>query len=303
MKKKIYEYLNPDFGYFYTYDKTLVKKKTKFQDMKLIHTNEFGNVLLLDNITQVVEKNEFLYHEPMVHPTLLSVKNPSDVLVIGGGDGGIVREVLKHPSVSHVDHVDIDGDVFEFSKKYLKKVAGKAFSDKRVTQVVGDGRAFTKEHPGSYDNVIMDMTDPFGPSRMLYTKEFFKEVEASFKKKSMGTFTMHVESPIARPKVFNMIVKTLESVFNHVTIHYIYIQMYATFWAIAVCANHTRVQSLSAAKADSLLAQRKIKGLKAVNGETISSMKVEFPYIKDIRKIKSGIITDRNPDISEIEIN
>ncbi|NJL70906.1 MAG: hypothetical protein HC888_04460, partial [Candidatus Competibacteraceae bacterium] len=112
------------------------------KSIELIETEEFGNVLLLDKITQVVEKNDWQYHETMVHPAMLSHPDPRDVLVIGGGDGGILREVLRYKGVKAVDFVELDEEVVAFSKEYLPHINGGAFSDPRVRFRFRDGRAF-----------------------------------------------------------------------------------------------------------------------------------------------------------------
>jgi len=300
--KTFYEYLNPDFGYFYTYTGVIAEKKTKFQNLKLVNTKEFGKVLLLDGITQVGEKNEFLYHEPMTHLNLLGIDNPQNILVIGGGDGGIVREVLRHSAVRRIDHVDIDGDVFVFSKKYLPTVAGSAFTSKKTIQIAADGRAWVREHPGLYDGVIMDMTDPFGPSRMLYTKEFFAMVKKSFRNPAKGMFTMHSESPISRPNTFVDILATLKKSFKYVTPYYIYIQMYAVLWSIAVCSDNPIMSKISADEVEKRLKQRRIKNLEVINGETVRAMRAEFPYIQKLRKQKGKVISDTDPDVRDIII-
>ena len=118
MARYLVERLNPTFGYFYKAGKTLHRGKTKWQDMEIIESEEFGNVLLLDGITQVTSRNEFLYHEPMVHPALVSHPNPKDVLIIGAGDGGILREVLKHP-VKKAVMAELDGGVLDFCDRLL----------------------------------------------------------------------------------------------------------------------------------------------------------------------------------------
>ncbi len=294
-RREFRELLNPDFGYYYTIDKTLYKGKTKFQNIEMVHSPEFGNTLLLDNITQVVEKNEYQYHEPMVHPSMCCHPKPRDVLVIGGGDGGILREVLKYPSVRHVDFAELDAEVVEFSRKYLTKMNKKSFDDNRVVINIVDGRKFVEEHTGAYDVVIMDMTDPFGPSKYLYTKEFFTAVKKALRGLE-GIFTMHTESPISRPVVFNSIVKTLESVFANVEVLYTYIQMYAVLWSIGVCSDSDRVRRSSAAVVNRKLARSGIDNLQVFTGDTFAAMKTKYPYIDAILKKRARVITDKRPD-------
>jgi len=289
------ESLNNSFGYYYTVNKHLFKEKTQFQKLELIDTDEFGTVLLLDEITQVGEKNDFQYHEPMVHPALCSHPDPRDILVIGGGDGGILREVLKHNTVRSVQFAELDEKVVAFSRKHLSDINNGAFDDPRVTTHFTDGRAYVADNPGRFDIVIMDMTDPFGPSKMLYTKEFFTLVKKSFKNK-YGCFTMHSESPIVRPVAFNAVRKTLAKVFSQVDPLYTYIQMYATYWSMAVASDGISIKKKTRAGINNCLKKRGVTGLKLYNGDTHRSMQVSYPYIDDILKQRCRIITDTSPD-------
>jgi spermidine synthase len=292
------EALNPRFGYYYTVKKSLVRTKTRFQDLELIDTDEFGKVLLLDSITQVAEKNDCWYHEPMVHPAMVAHPRPASVLVIGGGDGGIIREVLKYPCVKTVELVELDDTVIEFSRKHLKKVHCGAFSDPRLHITIADGRHYVDEHHGAFDVVIMDMTDPSGPSRMLYTKEFFGLVRRSFKNPD-GVFVMHTESPLSRPGAFACIQKTLRASFPRVTPLYVYIQMYAMLWSISLCSEKTDCLKIKASAVDKKLARYGISGLKVYTGETHHAMKTAYPAIAALLKNRVPIITDASPEFPD----
>ena len=292
------EALNPNFGYFYTIKKTLHKSKTKYQKLELIETEEFGKVLLLDDITQVAEKNDHHYHEPMVHPALCCHPGPGSVLIIGGGDGGIAREVLKYPSVNRLEMAELDEAVIEFSRKYLPSVHGGCFDDPRFHLNIADGRKYTEEHPGEFDIIIMDMTDPLGPSRMLYTKEFFRKIKKALRDKN-GIFVMHSESPVTRPEAFSSIQKTLRSVFPNVNPFYIYIQMYAVLWSITMSSENISAQSIRPAAVSRKLARYGIKDLQIYSGSTHTAMQAEFPYISQISKRSGRIITDAKPDFPD----
>lgn len=292
------EALNPYFGYFYTVKKSLRKAKTKYQNIELVDTDEFGRVLLLDEITQVAERNDYHYHEPMVHPALCCHPRPRSILVIGGGDGGIAREVLKYPVVERVVLAELDGGVVDFSRKYLSVVHGDSFNDPRLEVNIVDGRKFTEEHPGEFDVVIMDMTDPFGPSKMLYTRDFYRIVKQAFRDKN-GIFVMHSESPVARPKAFSSIQKTLSSVFTNVNPFYLYIQMYAVLWSITFSSDSISAQSCRSAAIDRKLSRYGIENLQVYSGSTHSSMQVAFPYISQILKRPGRIITDQHPDFPD----
>ena len=283
-----YEWLNKSFGYFYTVNKTIEKLRTRFQNLELVDTNEFGRVLMLDGITQVSEKTEFQYHETMVHPALCGHGAARTVLIIGAGDGGIAREVLKYPSVKEVVLVELDRGVVDFSKKHLSAMNQRAFADRRLHVRIGDGRAFVRQHPRTFDAVIMDMTDPFGPSKMLYTRNFFQQARAALRN-GRGVFVMHTESPVTRPATFTSIQATLRQVFKQVCPLYLYVQMYATLWSITVVSDRCNIARRSPQAIDALLARNGIQ--------------VPYPYISALLRRKAHIITDRHPDIPDTVIH
>ena len=304
MSRYLVERLNPTFGYFYKAGKTLHRGKTKWQNLEIIESEEFGNVLLLDGVTQVTSRNEFLYHEPMVHPALASHPDPRDVLIIGAGDGGILREVLKHP-VQKAVMAELDGGVVDFCDKLMPEINAGAFADKRYRLEVGDGRKFVEGTKERFDAVIMDMTDPFGPSVMLYTKEFFQHVKATFKD-SKSLFVMHTESPISRPNTFKQCHRTLAEVFIYRRTFYLYIHMYAVLWSITVCSDGTDVAEISPAEIAARLVARGIGGLHAYSPQTHHSMLGEFPFISDLLADLHSVpvITDASPVVlDDIDIN
>jgi spermidine synthase len=292
------EALNPWSGFFYTVRKTLLRNRTRFQDLTLLDTDEFGKVLLLDNITQVADKNDFHYHEPMVHPALCSHPLPRSVLIIGGGDGGILREVFKYPCVQTVDLAELDDGVIAFSKKYLSKVHGGAFRDPRLRIHVTEGRRFVAKRRGAYDIVIMDMTDPSGPSTLLYTREFFSNVRQSFRNRD-GVFVMHSESPVARPGAFACIQKTLRAVFPVVIPHYLYIPMYGILWSITLSGCASAPASVKPATLDAKLARYGIRGLKVYSGATHHAMQTPYPYLSTLLARPARVITDARPEFPD----
>ncbi len=297
-KRILQEWLNSSHGFFYTINRTLHKGSTKYQDIELVDTDEMGNVLLLDNITQVGELVDWQYHEPMVHMPMLAHPNPKTVLVIGGGDGGILREVLRYESVKHIDFVELDEEVVSFSRTYLQSVNGGAFENPKVHARFEDGRSFVERTDTVYDVVIMDMTDPFGPSKMLYTREFYTHVRNRLDPNT-GIFTMHSESPVTRPVAFQCVRRTLGAVFPVVRTTYTFIQMYATFWSITLASNGPDIQDLDAATVDSRIRARGIHDLKIITGDTWQAMQVEYPYIADITHRDVPIITDAAPDFPD----
>lgn len=292
------EWLNGSSGFFYTINESLYTGRTRFQDLELVDTDELGKVMLLDGITQVAEKNEWQYHEPMVHVPMLSHPEPQRVLVIGGGDGGILREVLKHPTVTEVDFAELDEKVISFSREYLPGISAGAFDDPRVQTHITDGRAFVEARKGRYDVVIMDMTDPEGPSELLYTREFFVLVAESLRDER-GLFAMHSESPVVRPVAYQCIRKTLSEVFAEVHSLYTFVQMYATLWSITVASRRINPAALTPDEVAGRLSRRGLSGLHLIDPVNWRAMHTVPPYIAKLDASNVPVITDashRFPD-------
>lgn len=304
-RRHILERLTPDFGFFYEAGRTLHTAKTRYQHLEIIESREFGHVLLLDGVTQVTTRNEFLYHEPMVHPALTCHPRSQDVLVIGGGDGGILREVLRYNTVRKAVMAELDGGVVDFCAKHLPEISCGAFNDPRADIRITDGRTFVEQTDERFDVVIMDMTDPFGPSVMLYTREFFQAVKRTFNDED-GIFVMHTESPISRQKTFQQCLGTLKSVFRYQRTFYLYVHMYATMWSVTVSSDKVDVSSLTADEITERLRLREVAGLQCYTGATHHSMLTAMPFIQELvdRVDDVPIITDHHPKVlDEIDLN
>ncbi|KAK9090468.1 hypothetical protein Sjap_023645 [Stephania japonica] len=157
-------------------EKILFQQRSLYQDVMVFQSSTYGKVLVLDGVIQVTERDECAYQEMISHLPLCSILNPKKVLVIGGGDGGVLREVSRHPSVEHIDICEIDQMVIDVSKQFFPELAV-GYEDPRVSLHVGDGVAFLKAAAeGSYDAVIVDSSDPIGPAQELFEKPFFESV-------------------------------------------------------------------------------------------------------------------------------
>ena len=172
---------------------TIYQERTKYQDLAVVDTYQFGRMLLLDGVIMTTERDEFFYHEMIAHVVMHTHPHPEQILVVGGGDGGSVREVLKHPSVKRVVLAEIDEGVIAASKKYLPSIA-KGLEDSRVELEITDGTIYVREHRNEFDVIIIDSTDPIGPGVGLFTKEFYQDVFASLKDK--GVMVAQTESPV-----------------------------------------------------------------------------------------------------------
>ncbi|MGI6081569.1 MAG: polyamine aminopropyltransferase [Limnochordia bacterium] len=172
--------------------RTLVSERTPFQHLAVLDTDQFGRVLVLDGMVQATENDEFIYHEMICHVALHTHPDPRTVAVIGGGDGGAVREVLKHPGVEKVVLVEIDAQVIEVSRKYLPQISH-ALNDSRVEIRVEDGLRHVKENKETYDVVIVDSTEPVGAAVGLFSREFYMDIFDSLKED--GIVVAQTESP------------------------------------------------------------------------------------------------------------
>ncbi|MCM8804365.1 MAG: polyamine aminopropyltransferase [Candidatus Omnitrophica bacterium] len=197
--------------------KKIIEKKTKYQKIEVYETTNFGKVLFIDGLIQSIEKGEESYHEILVHPALFAHPDPKNVLIIGGGEGATLREVLKHP-VKKVKMVDIDEDMIEIAKKYLKFDKG-AFKDKRSEVIIEDGFKFIKNDKEIYDVIIVDATDPGEETSCpLYTDEFFKLCFKHLNKN--GIFVTQGGTPIfLHSKRIRNLYKNLKEIFKEVKIY------------------------------------------------------------------------------------
>lgn len=167
------ERLHADHAQALREDKVLYDSETEHQRLRVFENPTFGRILTLDGVVQTTEGDNFIYHEMMSHVPILAHGDARRVLIVGGGDGGMAKTVLKHTSVKHVTMVEIDAGVVDFSKEYLPMLSDGAFDDPRLELVIADGAAFMKETEGGYDVIIIDSTDPIGPGEVLFTDSFY----------------------------------------------------------------------------------------------------------------------------------
>ena len=299
--REIRERVSPSSGWFYRVRKILYAGETAYQQIELVETEEFGRTLLLDGATQVMEANEFQYHEPMAHIPLLCHAKPERVLIIGGGDGGVLREVLKHPSVTQVDLVELDEAVISFSRTMLQFCSQGAFEDPRTRVHIQDGRSFVEQSKETYDIIIMDMTDPAGPSLRLYSREFFLALTRVLKDRQ-SRFIMHSESPDLRPQAFARIHRTLRSVFPQVDLALTTIRMYGGLWSFAMASLGTEGASprdLSSEEIRRRMTARGLECLKVISPETWSAFFAPYPYIQALLEQDGDLCTDEHPDFPD----
>jgi len=160
--------------------KSLEKIKSEFQEIEVVESESFGKILLIDGVIMLTEADEFCYHEMIAHVPLCVHTKAQKVLVIGGGDGGTVREIIKHGSVNEVDVCEIDEKVIEISKRHFPYLAN-SFNDPKVKIFCEDGNKFIKAHKDEYDIIIVDSSDPIGPAEVLFRREFYEAMSQALK--------------------------------------------------------------------------------------------------------------------------
>lgn len=173
MKDWFEENLHPGFHSRLGMERVLHETKTEHQHLVIFDNPEFGRVLALDGVVQTTERDEFIYHEMLAHVPILAHGLAKNVLIIGGGDGGTLEEVLKHRGVEAVVQVEIDDTVVELSKCYLQAICGDAYEDPRTELVIADGVEFVNQTDRRFDVIIVDSTDPIGPGEVLFGERFY----------------------------------------------------------------------------------------------------------------------------------
>lgn len=175
------ETLYDSYGQEFSVDKLYFENKTGHQHLVIFENAMFGRVMALDGIIQTTEADEFIYHEMMAHVPLLGHGNVKDVLIVGGGDGGMLREVCKHQTVERITQVEIDDKVIEMCKEFLPKHSAGAYDDPRVDIVIDDGAHFVNATERRFDVIISDSTDPIGPGGALFTTDFYADCKRCLK--------------------------------------------------------------------------------------------------------------------------
>lgn len=210
MQVWFYEDQSPDLRIGLRVRSVVHHEKSPYQEILVVDTDEWGRMLALDNIIQTNEVTEFVYHEMMAHVALFAHPNPERVLVVGGGDGGVIREVVKHPTVREAVLAEIDEAVIEAARRYLPSISS-GLDDARARIAVGDGIAHVAASPDTYDVIIVDSTDPIGPAVGLFSEEFYRSAHQALR--DGGLFVAQTESPFYNADLIRRVQQALRNVF------------------------------------------------------------------------------------------
>ncbi|MGC8767024.1 MAG: polyamine aminopropyltransferase [Brevinematia bacterium] len=218
------------FNYEIEIKETIVKEKSEFQLIEIVDTIPFGKTLITDGLIMMSELDEFIYHEMMVHVPLSLVKHPKRVLVIGGGDGGCVREISKYPSIERIDLVEIDKKIVELSQKYLNTWEGTNYSI--LNYYFQDGFKFIEETQEIYNSIIIDISAPIEIAKDMYSKRFFKNVIEHLSEE--GTFVIQSESIYLTPNVTKLLINETKKLIKYSLSYVVAIPSFISLWSFVI---------------------------------------------------------------------
>ncbi|MEM2208043.1 MAG: polyamine aminopropyltransferase [Sulfolobales archaeon] len=249
----------------------LVSKKSRYQQIDVVDTEEFGRVLVLDGLVQSAEVDEFYYHESLVHPAMILHPNPQKVLILGGGEGATLREVLKHNTVERAVMVDIDEEVVKVSRDYLTSWHSGAFDNPRSTIVIEDGRTFVEGLKERFDVIVMDLTDPYGPeiAQALYREEFIERLHEVLT--DDGVLSTQAGTSFFYPEEYDELHRTLSKAFKKVASFSVWIPSFGYSCNFIVASKTKGLSEITEDEVDRTL---KVRGVttKFISGKVIRAL-------------------------------
>ncbi len=292
----ITEYISPYDIYQHGVIDVLAYRKTAFQEMCIVETGTFGKALVLDGKWQSCTGDEFLYHEPLVHPACVNHGAPQTVLVLGGGEGATVREVLKWKSVEKVVMVDIDGEVVEACRQHLPEMHQGAFDDPRTELVIGDALDYLDKAASAWDIIISDLSDPIeqGPSFKLFTKEYFEKCRRALKPE--GCFVVQAGSLAPSEMELHVrLVNTVGAVFPNIVSYSSQVPSYASPWGFALGSAAPLDRCPDPSAIDALLESKTTGHFRMFDGTTLLGLMCVPKHIRRAIAAETKVYTLTEP--------
>lgn len=292
----ISEYLTPCDIWQHGVTKLLAARQTPFQEMQVVESGPYGKALILDGKWQTCTGDEFLYHEPIAHAPCVLHGRPERVLIAGGADGGVLREVLKWQCVTEAVVADIDGDVITACRELLPEIHQGAYEDPRARIAVGDAFELIRSTPDYWDVIIADLTDPIeeGPAYPLFTQEFFRGCQAALR--PGGVFVNQAGSqspPLA--DILIRVLHTIDNVFAHTSLITANVPTYGSAWGLAVASDRPLNLRPEPEATNRLLAEQVRGSLQMFDGEALLGMLQTPKYIRDRLAAETVIYTIAAP--------
>ena len=239
------------------------RRQTEFQALEMMDTSSFGRVMRLDDCFMTSERDEFFYHETMAHPAAIVHPAPKQALIIGGGDGGLAEELLKHNTMERVVLAELDEAVIEASKAELEAVHRNVWDDPRLQVQIGDGMAFIDQTQERFDLLVLDLTDPDTPAGSLYESQALQRMQRVLA--PGGALVLHLGSPVFHPEQVQRLSQRLQGLFKHVRCYGVYVPLYGAYWGMAVCSDTLDAQAITAEEVQQRLQARGVADLQYYN--------------------------------------
>jgi len=274
------EPLNGSTGFYIRTSRQIGEWQTRHQKLQVYDTPQYGRVLCAGGRNITSEREEFVYHENLIHPALCAHPAPRKVLIIGGGDGGSSEEALKHPSVEQVTLCEIDEEVVKIAKEHFFAVHRGAFDNPKLRMVIGDGMKFDRQTTERFDLIALDFNDQMGPAEAPYSAEFFQQCRTALA--PGGALVLQIGAPVARPERVAELAQRVNGIFRIVRPYTMYIPLYGAQWTMAVCSDKLDPKSLTADEIDRRIEHRKLQDLRFYNGETHEGVFALPNFIRDL---------------------
>ena len=273
------ERLNAASGVYF--EGTLIDSlQTQFQLIEVFDTPALGKLMRIDGANMTSERDEFFYHEALVHPAAIAHASPQNVLIVGGGDGGSSEEILKHPSIKRVVLAELDQGVIDIAKKHFQSVHRNVFANPKLDVRIGDGMAFVKTTTEQFDLIFLDLTDPIGPAGALYTQVFYANCKSALAEG--GALVLHIGSPFSHPQRVADTIANLRAVFSQVAPYFAHIPSYGTTWGFAVASDAIDPGAMTANDVEQRLKDRGVGDRQFYNGATHTAMQALPGYVKTL---------------------
>ncbi len=290
------EYIDADDIYQHAVLELLAHKRSQFQEIIVVDSGCYGKGLVLDGKWQVTVVDEFMYHEPIVHPPLIAHGDPKKVLILGGGDGGSLREVLKWKSVERAVMVDIDAEVVTLAREHLGEIHQDAFDDPRAELVIADALDFIAGTTEKWDAIISDLTDPLedGPAFRLFTKEHFENCRRVLSARGCLSVQAGSVSPYDH-YIHGRVVKTVQAAFPHTVNYMSHTPTYGTPLGFALGANAPLDSLLDVQAVDRLLAEKTTGDFRYLDGRALAGLMNPPKYLRDVVAAETVVYTLAEP--------
>jgi spermidine synthase len=294
--KWFHDCISPDLVMMHSIRELIYSKRTRYQSIDIVNTGSFGVCLILDGKIQSSEVDEFIYHEALVHPAMLTHPAPEKVFIAGGGEGATLREVLVHRTVKKAVMVDIDEEVVDACRRFLPSFHQNSFDDPRISLHFTDARKYLEENDEKFDVIIIDLVDPLaeGPARFLYTKEFYNVVQQRLE--PGGIMAVQAEpSGWNELENFAAIASTLRATFSVVRPYEAYVPSLISLWGFISASQSLNPAGLTPEEIDTRISARLSKEPKSYDGVTHQSMFALPKHTRHQLAIIKKIITDKEP--------